>query len=312
MDSNVSCTSTMEPTTVSATLTDDHWILAMQEELLKFEGNQVWDLIPKPPHANIIGTKWILKNKTDEQRRAKAKCIPVAAHLKMTKDTTGKKVDPRVCASYQADARTYHVHSAKRIMKLGAQIIVRVLLESYMSLHTMVVATHFKSYQSISVPSIYCSSMAIDSSSTAPSPLKNALYAKECTCRYFFWPFASSSIPRSRVFIATLILDPDSASSDGDDSIVLSKLLQLFKIGDRFSPSSTSAPAAQGICSSPRDISPPQNVPPQTANRDESGEDTDEDYVPESEKTHVPKESIVLVDDPTLSRDNRTPKPQIN
>ncbi|TYK21888.1 hypothetical protein E5676_scaffold494G00240 [Cucumis melo var. makuwa] len=66
---NICYTSSLEPTTVSVALTNEHWILAMQEELLQFERNQVWELVPKPPHANIIGTKWIFKNKTDEQGR---------------------------------------------------------------------------------------------------------------------------------------------------------------------------------------------------------------------------------------------------
>ncbi|KAA0045100.1 putative gag-pol polyprotein [Cucumis melo var. makuwa] len=40
MVANACYTSTMEPTTVTAALTDEHWILAMQEELLSFERNQ--------------------------------------------------------------------------------------------------------------------------------------------------------------------------------------------------------------------------------------------------------------------------------
>lgn len=39
----------------------------MQEKLLQFKRNQVWELIPKPSGANIIGTKWIFKNKADEK-----------------------------------------------------------------------------------------------------------------------------------------------------------------------------------------------------------------------------------------------------
>jgi len=27
----------------------------------------VWDLVPKPEHKNIIGTKWVFKNKLNEQ-----------------------------------------------------------------------------------------------------------------------------------------------------------------------------------------------------------------------------------------------------
>ncbi|KAL4037012.1 hypothetical protein IC575_000595 [Cucumis melo] len=69
MVATVCYTSLLEPTTVSAALSDEHWILTMQEELLQFERNQVWELVPKPPYANIIGTKWIFKNKTDEEGR---------------------------------------------------------------------------------------------------------------------------------------------------------------------------------------------------------------------------------------------------
>ena len=69
MVANVCYTSSLEPTMVSAVLSDEHWILTMQEELLQFERNQVWELVPKPPYANIIGTKWIFKNKTDEEGR---------------------------------------------------------------------------------------------------------------------------------------------------------------------------------------------------------------------------------------------------
>ena len=39
----------------------------MQEELLQFEKNEVWDLVQRPPDVNIIGTKWIFKNKSDEE-----------------------------------------------------------------------------------------------------------------------------------------------------------------------------------------------------------------------------------------------------
>jgi len=40
----------------------------MQEELNQFQRNNVWDLVPKPEHKNIIGTKWVVRNKLNEQR----------------------------------------------------------------------------------------------------------------------------------------------------------------------------------------------------------------------------------------------------
>ncbi|XP_019167633.1 PREDICTED: uncharacterized protein LOC109163335 [Ipomoea nil] len=59
-------TSKIEPKNVKEALQDDLWVKAMQEELHKFERNHVWDLVPRPDRVNIIGTKWIFKNKTDE------------------------------------------------------------------------------------------------------------------------------------------------------------------------------------------------------------------------------------------------------
>ena len=58
--------SIVEPKDVKAALQDEHWISAMQEELVQFERNDVWDLVPRPKGHNVIGTKWIFKNKTDE------------------------------------------------------------------------------------------------------------------------------------------------------------------------------------------------------------------------------------------------------
>src|SRR3954469_9666066 len=44
------------------------WIKAMQEELQKLKLNNVGELVKRPdPHKhNIIGTKWIFRNKQDE------------------------------------------------------------------------------------------------------------------------------------------------------------------------------------------------------------------------------------------------------
>jgi len=38
----------------------------MQEELNQFQRNDVWDLVPKPLQKNIIGTKWVFRNKLNE------------------------------------------------------------------------------------------------------------------------------------------------------------------------------------------------------------------------------------------------------
>ena len=63
----------IEPTKVDEALTEDGWILAMQEELNQFKRNDVWDLVPKPEHKNIIGTKWVFRNKLNEQGEVETK-----------------------------------------------------------------------------------------------------------------------------------------------------------------------------------------------------------------------------------------------
>src|ERR1044072_1473456 len=35
----------------------------MHEELNQFKRNEVWNLVPRPEGINVIGTKWIFKNK---------------------------------------------------------------------------------------------------------------------------------------------------------------------------------------------------------------------------------------------------------
>ncbi|XP_062085845.1 uncharacterized protein LOC133791952 [Humulus lupulus] len=58
--------SSMESKSVKDALKDEHWIYAMQDELQKFDRNELWALVPRPLGANIIGTKWIFRNKTNE------------------------------------------------------------------------------------------------------------------------------------------------------------------------------------------------------------------------------------------------------
>jgi hypothetical protein len=52
-----------EPRDVGHTLSDLSWVNVMHEELENFERNQVWTLVESPRDVNVIGTKWVLKNK---------------------------------------------------------------------------------------------------------------------------------------------------------------------------------------------------------------------------------------------------------
>ncbi|GKE19062.1 retrovirus-related pol polyprotein from transposon TNT 1-94 [Tanacetum coccineum] len=58
--------SKMEPKKLIEALEEERWIIAMKEELNQFEINKVWTLVPKPHGKTIIGSKWIWKNKMDE------------------------------------------------------------------------------------------------------------------------------------------------------------------------------------------------------------------------------------------------------
>ena len=60
-------TSTIEPKNYKKALNEEFWIPDMQKELSQFGHNEVWNLVPKPQHENIIGIKWIFKNKIDEE-----------------------------------------------------------------------------------------------------------------------------------------------------------------------------------------------------------------------------------------------------
>ena len=58
--------SLVEPKNVKDALLDEFSIKAMHEELEQFSHNNVWTLVPRPKNTNVIGTKWIFKNKSDE------------------------------------------------------------------------------------------------------------------------------------------------------------------------------------------------------------------------------------------------------
>ncbi|KAK1631946.1 hypothetical protein QYE76_006261, partial [Lolium multiflorum] len=59
--------SLVEPKKVFEALEDSDWLEAMHEELNNFKRNKVWTLVKKPKECrNVIGTKWIFKNKQDE------------------------------------------------------------------------------------------------------------------------------------------------------------------------------------------------------------------------------------------------------
>nr|KYP56546.1 hypothetical protein KK1_002787 [Cajanus cajan] len=58
--------SQVEPSCVEYALTDEFWLMAMHDELNQFKRNNVWDLVPSNNNMNVIGTKWVFRNKLNE------------------------------------------------------------------------------------------------------------------------------------------------------------------------------------------------------------------------------------------------------
>ncbi|GJX37104.1 retrovirus-related pol polyprotein from transposon TNT 1-94 [Tanacetum coccineum] len=58
--------SKIELKNVNEALKDESWVVAMQEELNQFIANDVWELFALPISQSVIGTKWVFRNKLDE------------------------------------------------------------------------------------------------------------------------------------------------------------------------------------------------------------------------------------------------------
>jgi hypothetical protein len=58
--------SKIEPKNFTEASEDKHWIDAMEEELNQIEKNKTWELVPRPKDKNVIGTKWVFRNKLNE------------------------------------------------------------------------------------------------------------------------------------------------------------------------------------------------------------------------------------------------------
>jgi hypothetical protein len=57
-----------EATRIEEALDGPDWVNVMYEELNKFAHNQVWELVKRPSDHNVIGIKWIFRNKQDENK----------------------------------------------------------------------------------------------------------------------------------------------------------------------------------------------------------------------------------------------------
>jgi hypothetical protein len=57
--------SSFELFNVEDALRDPDWVVTMQEELNNFKHNKVLYLVERPKQ-NVVGTKWVFRNKQDE------------------------------------------------------------------------------------------------------------------------------------------------------------------------------------------------------------------------------------------------------
>ena len=57
----------MEPKKIKEALSDPYWVVVIQEELNQFEHQKVWKMVPIPKHKKVIDTRWVFRNKLDEE-----------------------------------------------------------------------------------------------------------------------------------------------------------------------------------------------------------------------------------------------------
>jgi hypothetical protein len=58
--------STIERNNFEEASKDELWNRDMDEELDQIEKNDTWELVSRPNNKNVIGTKWVFKNKLNE------------------------------------------------------------------------------------------------------------------------------------------------------------------------------------------------------------------------------------------------------
>uniref|UniRef100_A0A453IDZ6 Reverse transcriptase Ty1/copia-type domain-containing protein n=1 Tax=Aegilops tauschii subsp. strangulata TaxID=200361 RepID=A0A453IDZ6_AEGTS len=106
------------PSSARAALRDPHWLAAMQEEFDALQRNRTWQLVPRPPRANIITGKWVFRHKTRPDgtlERYKARWVVRGfrqrAGVDFT-DTFAPVVKPGTIRTVLqlAVSRTWHVH----------------------------------------------------------------------------------------------------------------------------------------------------------------------------------------------------------
>ncbi|GJX90100.1 retrovirus-related pol polyprotein from transposon RE1 [Tanacetum coccineum] len=59
----VSLLAAREPKGFISASKHSHWCHAMTDEIQALHHNNTWTLVPRPPHTNVIGSKWVFRTK---------------------------------------------------------------------------------------------------------------------------------------------------------------------------------------------------------------------------------------------------------
>lgn len=89
--------SQIEPKSIEEVLSNEDWILAKEEELYQFTKSDVWMLESPPSDKSVTGTKWVFRNKLDEE---------------------GKVVKNKTRLVAQDYNQQYHINSTKLLLQL--------------------------------------------------------------------------------------------------------------------------------------------------------------------------------------------------
>jgi hypothetical protein len=57
----------VEPKNFNESSEDDQWVKSMNDEIDQIEKKKSWEMVPGPEGKNVIGSKWVFKNKFNEQ-----------------------------------------------------------------------------------------------------------------------------------------------------------------------------------------------------------------------------------------------------
>jgi hypothetical protein len=63
---HLALSSMIEPNSFEEAIKDEFWNKSMDEELDQIEKNDTLELVPRPKNKNVIGTKWVFRNKLNE------------------------------------------------------------------------------------------------------------------------------------------------------------------------------------------------------------------------------------------------------